>query len=91
MAMSLGAKREKLKQKCERLFDKLHDSTDAKCVDRWLKSVYDLAKLDKEIEDSNDAKMRQRKKHQNDRPREALRRRHDSSRAEDSGRNRREA
>lgn len=61
MAVSLEAKRRKLKQKCERLFDKLHDSTDGKCVDRWLKSVYDLAKLDKQIEESTDAKMRQRK------------------------------
>jgi hypothetical protein len=51
LGVSLEGKRRKLKQKCERLFEQLQDNTDGKCVDKWLKSVYDLAKLDKWIED----------------------------------------
>lgn len=62
MAVSLEEKRHKLKAKCERLFKKLCDSTDGKNVDKWLKSVYDLARLDKWIEDKQTQECVKRKR-----------------------------
>lgn len=59
--MSLANKRRKLVTKCAMLFDELLESADENTADRWIKSVYDLAKLDKQIEESTDAKMRQTK------------------------------